>query len=171
MVAFWWSVVYTLSILTPTGDRLLRSLASIKGYIEVLIVRYYYYISRRNIIKLEGYYLILRLDTSQDLRPNLFTRSYTLASFSLASLLGSVLYRIPIPYPLELLVEALDQLNLVEGFQGPSVVSLYRILGKPLQFLVVLGGTNSYILLESRRGLLFNSLAYSSGDQSSSTLL
>ena len=88
--------------------RLLYSLASIKGYIRVLVDRYYRYASRRNVIRLEGYYLVLRPDTSQDLRPNLPTRSYTLASFLLASLLGSVLYRILILYLLELLVEALD---------------------------------------------------------------
>jgi len=87
---------------------LLYSLASIKGYVEVLVSRYYYYTSRRNIIRLEGYYLALRPDTSQDPRPNLPTGSYTLASFSLASLLGSVLRHIPVPYPLELLAEALD---------------------------------------------------------------
>jgi len=51
---------------------------------------------------------VLRPDTSQDPRPNLLTRSYTLASFSLALPLGSVLRHIPVPYPLELLVEALD---------------------------------------------------------------
>ena len=88
--------------------RLLHSLASIKGYAEVLVVRYYRYASHRNVIRLEGYYLTLRPDTSQDLRPNLSTRFCTSTSFSLASLLGSVLRRIPILYPLELLAEALD---------------------------------------------------------------
>ena len=44
--------------------RLLYSLASIKGYIEVLVSRYYRYTSYRNVIRLEGYYLVLRLDTS-----------------------------------------------------------------------------------------------------------
>jgi len=34
------------------------SLASIKGYIEVLVVRYYRYTSYRNVIRLEGYYLV-----------------------------------------------------------------------------------------------------------------
>jgi len=88
--------------------RLLHSLASIKGYVEVLVSWYYRYTSRRNVIRLEGYYLALRPDTSQDPRPNLPTRSYTSASFSLALLLGSILRYIPIPYPLELLAEALD---------------------------------------------------------------
>jgi hypothetical protein len=37
---------------------LLHSLASIKGYTEVLVVRYYRYTSYRNIIRLEGYYLV-----------------------------------------------------------------------------------------------------------------
>ena len=150
---------------------LLYSLASIKGYTEVLVVQYYRYTSRRNVIRLEGYYLVQRLDTSQDLRPNLPTRSYTLASFSLASPLGSILCRIPILYPLELLVEALDQLNLVEGFQSPSIASLRETLGEPLWFPVALVGTSNHAPLESRRGLLFSSLAYGSGDQSSSTLL
>jgi hypothetical protein len=88
--------------------RLLRSLASIEGYMEVLVVRYYRCASRRNVVRPEGYYLASRPDTSQDLRPNLPTRSCTLASFSLASPLGSVLRRIPVPHPLELLAEALD---------------------------------------------------------------
>jgi len=43
---------------------LLYSLASIKGYIEVLVAWYYYYTSYRNVIRLEGYYLVLRPDTS-----------------------------------------------------------------------------------------------------------
>jgi hypothetical protein len=87
---------------------LLYNLASIKGYIEVLVTRYYRYASRRNVIRLEGYYLVLRPDTSQDLYLNLPTRFCTLASFSLALPLGSVLRRIPVLYPLELLAEALD---------------------------------------------------------------
>jgi hypothetical protein len=87
---------------------LLYSLASIGDYAGILVVQYYRYTPRRNVIRLEGYYLVLRPNTTQDLRPNLPTRSYTLASFSLALLLGSALYRIPIPYPLELLVGALD---------------------------------------------------------------
>jgi hypothetical protein len=37
---------------------LLYSLASIKGYTEVLVIRYYRYTSHRNVIKLEGYYLV-----------------------------------------------------------------------------------------------------------------
>jgi len=44
--------------------RLLHSLASIEGYIEVLVSRYYRYTSRRNVIRPEGYYLALRPDTS-----------------------------------------------------------------------------------------------------------
>ena len=130
--------VYRRPFIAIVEYHLSHSLASIKGYAEVLVVQYYRYTSRRNVIRLEGYYLVLRLDTSQDLRPNLPTRFCTLASFSLASPLGSILYRIPILYPLELLAEALDQLNLVEGFQGPSIASLYRILGEPLQFPVAL---------------------------------
>jgi hypothetical protein len=38
--------------------RLLYSLASIKGYAKVLVVQYYYYTSHRNVIRLEGYYLV-----------------------------------------------------------------------------------------------------------------
>ena len=141
--------VYRYPYIAIIKYRFLYSLASIKGYIEVLVVQYYYYTSHRNIIRLEGYYLVQRLDTTQDPRPNLFTRSYTLASFSLALLLGSALYYIPIPYPLEVLVVALDQLNLVEGFQGPSIASLRGILGKPLWFLVALVGISNYTPLES----------------------
>jgi len=104
----WLIKVYRRPYVVIVKYRLLHSLASIKGYIEVLVTRYYYYASRRNVIRLEGYYLVLRPDTSQDLRPNLPTRFCTLASFSLASPLGSILCHIPILYPLELLVEALD---------------------------------------------------------------
>jgi hypothetical protein len=38
--------------------RLLYSLTSIKGYTGVLEVQYYRYTSHRNIIRLEGYYLV-----------------------------------------------------------------------------------------------------------------
>jgi hypothetical protein len=57
--------------------------------VGVLVIRYYRCAPYRNVIRLEGYYLALRPDTTQDPRPNLPTRSYTLASFSLASPLGS----------------------------------------------------------------------------------
>jgi len=56
--------VYHYPYIVVVEYRLLYSLASIKGYIEVLVARYYRYASRRNIIKLEGYYLVLRPDTS-----------------------------------------------------------------------------------------------------------
>jgi len=56
--------VYRRPYIVIVEYRLLYSLASIKGYIEVLVTRYYYYTSRRNVIRLEGYYLVLRLDTS-----------------------------------------------------------------------------------------------------------
>jgi len=38
--------------------RLSYNLASIKGYAEVLVIQYYRYTSRRNVIRLEGYYLV-----------------------------------------------------------------------------------------------------------------
>jgi len=100
--------VYRRPYVVMVEYHLLHSLASIKGYVEVLVSRYYRCASRRNVIRLEGYYLALRPDTSQDPRPNLPTGSCTLASFSLALPLGSVLRYIPVPYPLELLAEALD---------------------------------------------------------------
>jgi hypothetical protein len=49
--------VYRRPYVVIVEYRLLYSLASIKGYTEVLVVRYYRYTSRRNIIRLEGYYL------------------------------------------------------------------------------------------------------------------
>jgi len=56
--------VYRRPYIVIVEYRLLYSLASIKGYIEVLVSWYYYYTSHRNIIRLEGYYLVLRPDTS-----------------------------------------------------------------------------------------------------------
>ena len=50
--------VYRRPYVAIVEYRLLYSLASIKGYVEVLVVRYYRYTSRRNIIRLEGYYLV-----------------------------------------------------------------------------------------------------------------
>jgi hypothetical protein len=50
--------VYRCPFIAIVEYRLSYSLASIKGYIEVLVVRYYRYTSRRNIIRLEGYYLV-----------------------------------------------------------------------------------------------------------------
>jgi hypothetical protein len=49
--------VYRRPFVAMVKYRLSYSLASIKGYIEVLVVRYYYYTSRRNVIRPEGYYL------------------------------------------------------------------------------------------------------------------
>jgi hypothetical protein len=49
--------VYRHPYMVIVEYRLLYSLASIKGYAEVLVVQYYRYTSRRNIIRLEGYYL------------------------------------------------------------------------------------------------------------------
>jgi hypothetical protein len=60
----WLVKVYRRPYIVIVEYRLLYSLASIKGYIEVLIVRYYRYTSRRNVIRLEGYYLVSRPDTS-----------------------------------------------------------------------------------------------------------
>jgi len=60
----WLVKVYRRPYMVMVKYRLLHSLASIKGYVEVLVVRYYYYASRRNVIRLEGYYLVLRPDTS-----------------------------------------------------------------------------------------------------------
>ena len=56
--------VYRRPYVAIVEYRLLHSLASIKGYAKVLVIRYYRYTSRRNIIRLEGYYLALRPDTS-----------------------------------------------------------------------------------------------------------
>jgi len=56
--------VYYRPYIVIVKYRLLYSLASIKGYIEVLVSQYYHYTSHRNIIRLEGYYLVLRPDTS-----------------------------------------------------------------------------------------------------------
>ena len=56
--------VYCRPYVAIVEYRLLYSLASIKGYIEVLVVRYYRYTSYRNIIRLEGYYLVLRPNTT-----------------------------------------------------------------------------------------------------------
>jgi hypothetical protein len=49
--------VYRRPFVAIVEYRLSYSLASIKGYAEVLVVRCYRYTSRRNIIRLEGYYL------------------------------------------------------------------------------------------------------------------
>jgi len=54
----WLVKVYRRPYVVIVEYRLLYSLASIKGYAEVLVVWYYRYTSRRNIIKLEGYYLV-----------------------------------------------------------------------------------------------------------------
>jgi hypothetical protein len=50
--------VYYRPFMAIVKYRLSHSLASIKGYAEVLVVRYYRYTSRRNVIRLEGYYLV-----------------------------------------------------------------------------------------------------------------
>ena len=60
----WLIKVYRRPYVVIVEYRLLYSLASIKGYVEVLVAWYYYYTSRRNVIRLEGYYLVLRPDTS-----------------------------------------------------------------------------------------------------------
>jgi len=49
--------VYHRPFVAVVEYRLSYSLASIEGYAEVLVVRYYRYTSYRNIIRLEGYYL------------------------------------------------------------------------------------------------------------------
>jgi len=49
--------VYRRPFVAIVEYRLSHSLASIKGYAEVLVVRYYRYTSHRNVIRLEGYYL------------------------------------------------------------------------------------------------------------------
>ena len=56
--------VYRRPYIVIVEYRLLYSLASIKGYAEVLVIQYYYYTSHRNVIRLEGYYLVLRPNTS-----------------------------------------------------------------------------------------------------------
>jgi hypothetical protein len=56
--------VYRRPFIAIVEYRLSYSLASIKGYTEVLVVQCYRYTSHRNIIRLEGYYLAWRLDTS-----------------------------------------------------------------------------------------------------------
>jgi hypothetical protein len=50
--------VYYYPFVAIVKYRLSYSLASIKGYAEVLVVWYYRYTSRRNVIRLEGYYLV-----------------------------------------------------------------------------------------------------------------
>jgi hypothetical protein len=50
--------VYRYPFVAIVEYRLSYSLASIKGYTEVLVVRCYHYTSRRNVIRLEGYYLV-----------------------------------------------------------------------------------------------------------------
>jgi hypothetical protein len=50
--------VYYRPFVAIVEYRLSYSLASIKGYAEVLAVRCYYYTSHRNIIRPEGYYLV-----------------------------------------------------------------------------------------------------------------
>jgi hypothetical protein len=53
----WLIKVYRRPYVVVVEYRLLYSLASIKGYAEVLVVKYYRYTSRRNVIRLEGYCL------------------------------------------------------------------------------------------------------------------
>jgi hypothetical protein len=50
--------VYRYPFVAIVEYRFLYSLTSIKGYIEVLVVRYYRYAFRGNVIRLEGYYLV-----------------------------------------------------------------------------------------------------------------
>jgi hypothetical protein len=50
--------VYYRPFVAMVKYRLSHSLASIKGYTEVLVVRYYRYTSRRNVIRPESYYLV-----------------------------------------------------------------------------------------------------------------
>jgi hypothetical protein len=50
--------VYRYPYVAVVEYHLLYSLASIEGYTEVLVVRYYRCTSRRNVIRLEGYYLV-----------------------------------------------------------------------------------------------------------------
>jgi hypothetical protein len=50
--------VYRRPFVAIVEYRLSYSLASIKGYAEVLVVQCYRYTSRRNVIRLEGYYLV-----------------------------------------------------------------------------------------------------------------
>jgi hypothetical protein len=54
----WLVKIYRRPYIAIVEYRLLYSLASIKGYVEVLVVQYYRYTSRRNVIRLEGYYLV-----------------------------------------------------------------------------------------------------------------
>jgi hypothetical protein len=54
----WLVKVYRRPYMAMVEYRLSYSLASIEGYTEVLVVRYYRYTSRRNVIRLEGYYLV-----------------------------------------------------------------------------------------------------------------
>jgi hypothetical protein len=54
----WPIKVYHCPFVAIVEYYLLYSLASIKSYIEVLVVRYYRYTSRGNVIRLEGYYLV-----------------------------------------------------------------------------------------------------------------
>ena len=56
--------VYYCPYIVVVEYYLLYSLASIEGYVEVLVDWYYCYASHRNVVRLEGYYLALRLDTS-----------------------------------------------------------------------------------------------------------
>jgi hypothetical protein len=53
----WLIKVYYCPYIAIVEYYLSHSLASIEGYAEVLVVRYYRYASHRNIIRLEGYYL------------------------------------------------------------------------------------------------------------------
>jgi hypothetical protein len=61
-------------------------------------------------------------------------------------------------------------LGLTEDSGGPFIASLYKKLDISLWFPAVLGGTNSYTILESQTGLPFSSLASGSDDRISSTL-
>jgi hypothetical protein len=54
----WLIKVYYRPYVAIVKYRLSYNLASIEGYAEVLVVRYYRYTSRRNVIRLEGYYLV-----------------------------------------------------------------------------------------------------------------
>jgi hypothetical protein len=56
--------VYRRPFVALVKYHLSYSLASIKGYAEVLVVQCYRYTSYRNVIRLEGYYLVWRPDTS-----------------------------------------------------------------------------------------------------------
>jgi hypothetical protein len=56
--------VYRRPFVAMVEYYLSHSLASIKGYAEVLVIQCYRYTSYRNVIRPEGYYLAWRPDTS-----------------------------------------------------------------------------------------------------------